>query len=78
MRAAMSGLHPLLQLGGDRPSLMLRFGPLTPPVPQGNYSRADGAVISHRFLNSGNFLLKSNGRTRRMMDMWRAGFEFQV
>lgn len=41
-------------------------------------TRADNTSFTHRYLNSGNFLLRHNRRTRAMMDMWRAGYEFQV
>ncbi|KAI8476746.1 MAG: hypothetical protein J3K34DRAFT_400314 [Monoraphidium minutum] len=45
---------------------------------QGDYTRSDGTSFAHHFLNSGNFLLRSNARTRHMMEMWRLGYEFQV
>lgn len=46
--------------------------------PQGNYTHIDGTYFIHKYLNSGNFLLKHNARTRRLMEMWRVGYEFQV
>ena len=57
--------------------------PLTAPraphaPPQGHSTRADGTTFVHKYLHSGNFLLKHTSRTKNLMEMWRVGYEFQV
>lgn len=44
---------------------------------EANQTREDGTPYLNRYLNSGNFFLKSNERTKKMMDMWAVGYRFQ-
>ncbi|GBF91853.1 hypothetical protein Rsub_04958 [Raphidocelis subcapitata] len=44
---------------------------------EANQTRDDGAPYLNRYLNSGNFFLRSNARTRRLMDAWLLGYRFQ-
>lgn len=45
---------------------------------EANQTREDGSPYLNRYLNSGNFFMLSNERTRKMMDMWTLGYKFQV
>jgi hypothetical protein len=45
---------------------------------EANQTRDDGTPYINRYLNSGNFFLRSNARTRRLMDMWLLGYKFPV
>jgi hypothetical protein len=45
---------------------------------EANQTREDGTPYLNRYLNSGNFFLRSNARTKRMMSMWTVGYRFQV
>lgn len=44
---------------------------------EANQTREDGTPYLNKYLNSGNFFLKSNARTKKMMDMWAVGYRFQ-
>jgi len=44
---------------------------------EANQTRDDGTPYLNRYLNSGNFFLRANNRTQKMMDMWALGYRFQ-
>ncbi|KAI8476532.1 MAG: nucleotide-diphospho-sugar transferase-domain-containing protein [Monoraphidium minutum] len=44
---------------------------------EANQTREDGTPYLNRYLNSGNFFLMSNPRTKKMMAMWAIGYKFQ-
>jgi len=42
-----------------------------------NSTRDDGTHYLNKYLNSGNFFLRSNARTKQMMEVWALGYLFQ-